>query len=72
MTAAHRHPRDGHDHHGHDHDGHAHVHGGARAPRRPVAVTPGLSLLRMSAAERLIGVAVALAVLWSLVFWALR
>ena len=34
-----------------------------------VAATPTLSLLRLSAAERLIGAAVVIALLWFLVIW---
>jgi len=41
----------GHDHHHHDH---------------AVASAPTLSLLRLSAGQRLVGVAVILAVIWSL------
>ncbi|WP_414472053.1 hypothetical protein [Microvirga sp. M2] len=48
--------------HGHHHD-HHHSH----APRA-VAATPTFSLLRLSIWQRLAGAAVALAVLWLLVF----
>lgn len=58
-------------HHGHAHSrahDHAHDSGHAEAPRR---ARPGLSLLRMSAAQRLAGACGALALLWAGVFWAL-
>jgi hypothetical protein len=38
---------------------------------RPAAATPHFSLLRLSAAERLMGVVGVLAMLWSAVWWAL-
>ncbi len=51
---------------GRDHDHHhRHVHS------RPAAAAPTMSLLRLSAAARLGGVAVLLALLWASVFWAM-
>jgi hypothetical protein len=50
-------------------DTHVHAHAHAHAAVRPVA---RLSLLRLSALERLGGVGVLLVGLWALVFWALR
>ncbi|WP_157961474.1 hypothetical protein [Microvirga flavescens] len=51
------------------HDGHHHHHSHAHAhPLRAVAMAPTFSLLRFSAWQRLIGAAVALGVLWALVF----
>jgi hypothetical protein len=38
---------------------------------RPAAATPHFSLLRLSAAERLMGVGVVLVLLWTAVWWAL-
>jgi hypothetical protein len=54
----------------HDH-GVAHSHAHHDAARKPQAVTPGLSLLRLAAWQRLMGVAAVLAVLWTAVFWAM-
>jgi hypothetical protein len=42
------------------------------AHRHATPQAPSLSLLRMSAAERLAGVAVLLAAMWALVFWAVQ
>ncbi|MGO4707404.1 hypothetical protein AB4072_16695 [Microvirga sp. 2MCAF38] len=50
-------------HDGHHHHFHAHAH-----PPRAVAMAPTFSLLRLSVGQRLIGVALALGVLWALVF----
>jgi hypothetical protein len=50
---------------------HHHAHGHA-APRRAAEAVPKWSLLRASLAERLAGVALLLATLWALVFWALQ
>lgn len=61
MTSAHHHDHDGHHHHAH----------GAAAPRGRVAQAPAASLLRTSAAQRLVGVSVALAAVWTAVIWAL-
>jgi hypothetical protein len=47
---------------------HAHEHHGAHAE----AAAPTLSLLRLSAAQRLVGVSVLLAALWALVLWVIR
>jgi hypothetical protein len=47
-------------HHDHHHPGRAH-------PSAPVSA----SLLRLSAAERLAGAAVVIALLWGAVFWAI-
>lgn len=67
------HGHDGHDHasRGHDGRGHAHESGGhahALAPRATAPTEP--SLLRMSVATRLTGVAAAIAAIWGGVFWA--
>jgi hypothetical protein len=54
----------------HDHHHHHHGHGHHHSPRhRPV---PQASLLRTSAAARLLGVAVVVAALWASVYWALQ
>jgi len=50
-----------HHHHHHHHAGHVHP---------PAAVVP--SLLRLSAAQRLGAAAVAIALIWAAVFWALH
>jgi hypothetical protein len=50
---------------------HHHAHGHA-APRRAAEAVPKWSLLRASLGERLAGVALLLATLWALVFWALQ
>ena len=47
---------------------HAHVHAHAGTPMRKAK----LSLLRLSAGERIGGVLILLAGLWALVFWALH
>ena len=52
-----------HAHAGHEHTTHAH---------RRIKRTAELSLLRLSALERLGGVCLLLAGLWALVFWALH
>lgn len=67
MTGQAHHHDDHAHHHEHAHD-HAHPHEHGHGPRR---AEPGLSLLRMSAAQRLGGAAVVLALLWGGVFWAL-
>jgi hypothetical protein len=48
---------------------HRHEHGHAHAA--PAAYAPGFSLLRLSALQRLGIVSIALALLWSGVYWAL-
>ncbi|MBN9064234.1 MAG: hypothetical protein J0H41_17645 [Rhizobiales bacterium] len=40
-------------------------------PRRAFADQPTLSLLRLSAAQRLLGAGVALAALWAAAWWAM-
>ena len=62
-----------HAHAGHDHAAHAHA-GGTRAGaavRHARAATPTLSLLRLSAGERLLGAGAIAAGLWVLVAWAM-
>lgn len=59
-------PHDKHDHSHAHHGGHGH----ARA--HASAAPAGWSLLRASVAERLMGSAVLLAVLWALVIWAMQ
>ncbi len=49
--------------HAHDHD-HTHL--------APTTWTPGFSLLRLSVVQRLGGVAVLIALIWSGVFWAMH
>lgn len=41
------------------------------APNHAIAAQPTLSLLRMSAVQRLAGVCIALAALWAAVYWAM-
>jgi hypothetical protein len=55
--------------HSHPHHEHSHSHaaGIAAVPTH----VPGLSLLRLSAVERLAGVGVVIAALWAAVYWAL-
>ncbi|MBM3596348.1 MAG: hypothetical protein FJX31_11460 [Alphaproteobacteria bacterium] len=61
----------GHTHdHGHDHS-HDHNHGAPHALPAARAAEPGFSLLRLSALQRLAGVAALLALLWIAVAWAL-
>ena len=57
-------------HHHHDHT-HAHHHDHTHAARPASHVAARLSLLRMSAGQRLIGAAMLSAVLWLGVYWAL-
>lgn len=62
--------------HNHDHHGHAHGHGDAghehhgHAHDPAAVVAPRLSLLRMSALDRLLGAAVLSALIWLGVKWA--
>jgi hypothetical protein len=64
-------------HHHHDHGpvhahAHVHVHAHVHAPLATVvASAPSLSLLRASAAQRLLLAAGPLACLWGLVWWAI-
>lgn len=66
--AGHDHVHDHGPHEAHNHSDHDH-HPQALEPAR--AAQPGFSLLRLSALERLAGAAVALALLWIAVIWAL-
>jgi ABC-type Zn2+ transport system substrate-binding protein/surface adhesin len=69
---AHNHEHDhAHGHaHGHAHHDHAH-HDHAHDPAPASSHAPGLSLIRMSAAQRLTGAGALAALLWLGVFWAL-
>jgi hypothetical protein len=59
-------------HHHHDHaQDHTHAHDHAHAARPASHVAARLSLLRMSAGQRLIGAAALSAMLWLGVYWAL-
>jgi hypothetical protein len=51
---------------------HINVHAHAGAPLRKARLAPRLSLLRLSAGERLGGVTVLVVGLWALVYWALH
>jgi hypothetical protein len=57
-----------HDHHHHGHSHHHHHHAGHTHP--PAVVS--LSILRLSAAERLMAVSVLIAALWAAVYWVMR
>lgn len=65
---AHDHAHPGHDHAVHSHAGQAGIGSAARHAR---AASPTLSLLRLSAAERMLGAGVIVAALWGLVAWAM-
>lgn len=63
----------GHDHHhGHDHAGHRHDHATLTALRTERADPPRLSLMALSAGQRLLLALPLVALLWALAFWAMR
>ncbi|MFY8113698.1 MAG: hypothetical protein ACOVOC_05745 [Rhabdaerophilum sp.] len=63
----------GHDHHhGHDHAGHRHDHATLPALRTERADPPRLSLMALSAGQRLVLALPLVALLWALAFWAMR
>jgi hypothetical protein len=69
---AHDHAHGGHDHADHIHAGHAKGQAGiGSAARHARAASPTVSLLRLSAAERMVGAGVVVAALWGLVAWAM-
>jgi hypothetical protein len=67
---AHDHAHHAHAHHDHAHHDHAH-HDHAHDPAPASSHVAGLSLLRMSAAQRVSGAAALAGLLWLGVFWAL-
>ncbi len=60
---------DPHEHHAHDH---GHDHASAPHAHASRAAVPGLSLLRMSVPQRLLGAAALIGLLWLGVLWALN
>ncbi|MCZ8184578.1 MAG: hypothetical protein O9322_16520 [Beijerinckiaceae bacterium] len=64
----------GHDHHTHGHDHHEHRHAPATIPalRRERADPPRLSLMALSAGQRVLLAVPPVALLWALTFWAMR
>ncbi|MCZ8185382.1 MAG: hypothetical protein O9308_03305 [Beijerinckiaceae bacterium] len=62
-----------HDHsHAHDHAGHRHAPAGIPALRRERADPPRLSLMALSAGQRLLLALPPIALLWALTLWAMR
>lgn len=60
--------------HAHDHarERHAHLHDHGHAHDPSAVAAPGLSLVRLSAVERLAGAAILAALIWAGVWWALK